>query len=80
MRGICSALPDALVAVGVMTRVEVPLGVTTEDFWAVGAGVDPPPQPSAANSRGRKSISAAMAYAILEKLFRLQLARPWGRA
>jgi hypothetical protein len=49
MSGICSALSEALVAVGVMTRVEVPLGATTEDFWAVGAGVDP--QPSAANSR-----------------------------
>ena len=32
MRGICSALPEALVAVGVMTRVEVPLGVTIELF------------------------------------------------
>jgi len=32
MSGICSALPEALVAVGVMTRVEVPLGVTIEFF------------------------------------------------
>jgi hypothetical protein len=32
-----------LVAVGVMTSVEVPLGVTTEVFCAVGAIVDPPP-------------------------------------
>jgi hypothetical protein len=32
MSGICRALPEALVAVGVMTRVEVPLAVTMEDF------------------------------------------------
>jgi hypothetical protein len=38
MSGICSAVPDAVVAVGLMTRVEVPLGVTTKDFWAVGTG------------------------------------------
>ena len=54
-------MPEALAAVGVMTRVEVPLGVAMEDFWAVGVVVDPPPQPLAANIRGTKISSAAMA-------------------
>jgi hypothetical protein len=61
MSGICSGLPEALVAVGVMTRVEMPLGVTMEVFWVAGVIVDPPPQPSAANIRGTKTSSAAMA-------------------
>jgi hypothetical protein len=61
MSGICSALPEALVAVGVMTKVEVPLGVTIELFWAAGVFVDAPPQPSAANIRGTKINSASMA-------------------
>ncbi len=32
MSGSCSALREALVVVGVMTRLEVPLGITMEDF------------------------------------------------
>jgi mRNA-degrading endonuclease RelE of RelBE toxin-antitoxin system len=41
-----------------MTKVEVPLGVTTEVFWAAGVADDPPPQPSAVNNRScsRKSF------------------------
>ena len=61
MSGSCSALPEALVAVGVMTRVEVPLGVTVEVFCAAGAFAAAPPQPFAANIRGMKSISTATA-------------------
>jgi len=47
--------------------VEVPLGVTIELFWVVGVVVDPPPQPSAANIRGMKISSAAMAYTIFHR-------------
>jgi len=61
MSGICSALPEALVTVGVRTRVDAPLGVSTEDFWAASVFVDASPQPFAANSRGTKINSAAMA-------------------
>ena len=61
MSGSCSALPEALVAVGVITRVEVPLGVTAEVFWAAGVFVDAPPQPSERKTSGMKISSAAMA-------------------
>ena len=46
--------------VGVMTKVDVPLGVTIEVFWAAGVVVDPPPQPSAVNNRGMRISIATM--------------------
>ena len=60
MSGICSAFPEALVAVGVMIRVEMPCGVTMKVFWA-GVLVAAPPQPPDTKSRGMKISSAAMA-------------------
>lgn len=48
-------------AVGVRARVEVPLGVTMEDFSAVGITAGAPPQPFATKMRGTKMISATMA-------------------
>jgi len=57
MSGICSALPEAFVAVGVMTRVEVPLGVTMEDFCAAGLVAAPPPIEDCGKTKRRKRRS-----------------------